>query len=408
MNGAGLWTLEPLATEVATMLLIPTTERRIEARHAITHRSTIHRRVTPAYVSLQLRMPGWESSLKRQRDLLQQTVECFERARKVRRLVHDLGLSTHPQLSAMLADKKTRSCDLWRILAAVLYSDDPANQFANLNKGRQVNRRHKESLQKQVNVTGGIPRCRRPSWQLVVETAQLDHFRQTALAGRVYSLPAAALEGDDATQLVPLREKLGRAGEPLDQRALMDLGADANEAVVSAAPDAGPRRLFFSIINATPSKARVIPLPAAASSKLGPDDMQVALHVDYQAISEAEGCISVGAAQVASNPVMVLSRLGALLADDPEQLLSWKVRGRLQYCFSGIPLNSEEVELVTQMVVSGAMPSTGQQFCCQRDSTASEILSRLEALGHVASSGADQAGLEHWVFTGLGMRALEP
>ena len=78
-------------------------------------------------------------------------------------------------------------------------------------------------------------------------------------------------------------------------------------------------RAFFRIMNATPSKARLIPLPLGTSRRLGPDDIQVALRADFLPAAEKDGAQMRGAAQVAANPVMVLSQLGAGLADASAQ-----------------------------------------------------------------------------------------
>lgn len=107
----------------------------------------------------------------------------------------------------------------------------------------------------------------------VLEKAQLEHFKLVACAGRVYSLPVDAFADIGCgAQMMPLLVKLGfesaigdglfRPGVALPRFAATH---EDDEGIVDVV-DAGveqhvAQRVFFSIIDSTPSKARVVPLP---------------------------------------------------------------------------------------------------------------------------------------------------
>eukprot|EP00969_Alexandrium_andersonii_P204336 9029925-Alexandrium_andersonii.AAC.1 len=64
-------------------------------------------------------------------------------------------------------------------------------------------------------------------------------------------------------------------------------------------------RVFFSVVSATGSRARVVPTPAATGVSLGPDDVQVCFHTNQvQAVDGSTTVISAQPSALAQNPVM--------------------------------------------------------------------------------------------------------
>lgn len=172
-----------------------------------------------------------------------------------------------------------------------------------------------------------------------------------------------------------------------------------------------PERVVFSIVNSFPSRARVLPLPLGAGRRLGPDDIQVVVHHDHMSYQgEEPGRISVGVAQVCTNPVLVLSRLGPSLATDPSQLLTWKVGRAVQFAFNGIRCSGHLVDLATRLVNSAATPRAGQWFACNpEDAMDIDALAFLQSVGFVRPRDGDGArGVTFWALTPLGMARLEP
>ena len=380
---SGMEDLEDLMQEVAKLRMIPVVERCIEAKHGLAHVKGGYRKVTPAYISLHLRSASWERGVKRKGSMLDSTVEAFCKARKVRHLASILGIDQHPRLSALLALQGPRMSDeLWRATADVMYCTDPESKYQQFAAASKVNKKSKDrDAKRRRSLAGnGVPRVLALCY--IMEKAQLEHFRSMACAGRVYSLPRSALATERAggAELRSLRSKLGLEEDTctelvlaagIAERVTAAQGRDADDTfdmLVPVEEVEHEQRIVISVLDSTPSKARVIPLPAGSSRRLGPDDIQVVVHADHLSCqSEVSGRISVAAAQVASNPVMVLSRLGAALVDHPEELLSWQVRSQVEYCFQGIACSEAMVDLTTRLVGSGAMPTSGHSFACERE-----------------------------------------
>lgn len=143
-NGADLWDLEALVKEVAKLRLIPVVERGIESKHSITHRKGALRKPSPAYLSLQLRMPMWENDLKRKAETLGETSESYRRLHKARRLVEDLGIQKHPRISPLLSDRRVKTSSLLKAASAVMYSNDEEGKYSDLKQAATRNKRFHE------------------------------------------------------------------------------------------------------------------------------------------------------------------------------------------------------------------------------------------------------------------------
>ena len=286
-----IWSLAALALEVAKLRMIPVVERSIEAKHAIAHLKGVFRRVSPAYVSLHLKMPVLERGIKRKAALLDEVVAAFSSARKVRKLSGHLGLDRHPTLGPMIADRSTPSHLLWKETACVIYSMDPESKFAVFDKAAEANKKSKDAgAARRRKATGyGIPRlCTLTN---IFSLAQLDHFRRTVCAGKVYSVPLSALTSQQrgGFKIQPLRQKLDADdGAAFDivpalaaSRAGLQTGRGDDEDDEDDDGDAEAEEIIvFSVIDSTPSKARVIPLPPGTARRLGPDDIQIVIHSD--------------------------------------------------------------------------------------------------------------------------------
>ena len=217
----------------------------------------------------------------------------FDTTRKVRKLAVNLGLERHPQIASRLQCKQMAKQELARIIAGVMYSEDPESQLDAFDIAKKANQKHKErAAEKRRRLrTGGVPRI--PIWQNILEKFQLDHLKATARAGVLHSLPLSffAQEGvAGGAEITPLRARLG-----MEEQGIVDLhdfvfsaasarpgiDVDEEEAVVPLhTSPPGADRVFFSIIDSTPFKARIIPLPPGTGRALGPDDVQIAIHRD--------------------------------------------------------------------------------------------------------------------------------
>lgn len=190
-----LQALAELSTAVARLKFVPIVERSLEAKHGLAHVKGVYRKVTPAYVSLHLRMPELERGIKRQPDILAETLADLESVRRVKCLAPHVGLNLHPDVRALSTNKEVQTSRLWRMTAKVIYSEDHQSQFASFGQAKSTNKQRKEYIARARKTAVGVPS--NVTWTNIVEKAQIGHLRTVAKAGRVYSLPADLVERDD-------------------------------------------------------------------------------------------------------------------------------------------------------------------------------------------------------------------
>ena len=82
----------------------------------------------------------------------------FALTRKRRRLATEVGLATHPAISALLADNGTASSTLLRETERVTYSEDFESKFSKQESTATTNTRVIEKQQAHRRVVGGVPR----------------------------------------------------------------------------------------------------------------------------------------------------------------------------------------------------------------------------------------------------------
>ena len=247
--------------------------------------------------------------------------------------------------------------------ARVMYGEDAGSQFASMSVAKKFNADHRKKQAKMREVKGGVPAvC---AWSNVLESAMLDHVKRTAVPGRVYSLPLEAFDrtAGAAAELWPLEAKMRKEGAlPLDPRTILRhvehapqiLGLqiyddDAGmESLVAASP-----RIVFSIVEANPSKARVIPLPPGAAARLGPCDILVALHADCElGHTEDSVCVCVAPSRIKENPICILSRLGSNAEDLTREFVEWRVQDKLLYSLRGMTFELKMANLITKILKS--------------------------------------------------------
>ena len=125
-TGRPLNQLPELHIEVAKLKVVPTVERRIEGQHSLVCRSTVHRKVSGACVSLRLPMSQVANALRNDSDWVKQLALQIEA--HPGRLTQQLGLGMYPALLCLQFATVHRQ--RWRkILAAVVYRCDAESQF---------------------------------------------------------------------------------------------------------------------------------------------------------------------------------------------------------------------------------------------------------------------------------------
>ena len=149
-------------------------------------------------------------------------------------------------------------------------------------------------------------------------------------------------------------------------------------------------RVTFSIVEANPSRARVVPIPPGAAARLGPSDVMVALHTDFDATSETSGFISVGPSCIAQNPLLIWSRIGQGAVSAADSIMEWKVQASLQYNLHGLPSDALMVDLITKMLKGRATPAGGMTLASPvGDHSESALLWRLAGFGYAEMVSVD-------------------
>ena len=319
----------------------------------------------------------------------------------------------------------------------MMYGDDGSSKVERMTKAKKHNKARQQKRTKRVKVHGGVPL--RGTRSNVLEQAAIDHlpgriyslplaaFEREHLAspGRIYSLPLAAFERvqDHApAELTPLTPKMNLQlvnGSENPARQLM-LHAQREDTMGHSYEDDGMEqtvpsensRLVFSIVEARPSKSRLIPIPAGASARLGPNDMLIAIHTDYESGAPGpdseRGIFSVSPSRVAQNPICVLSRVGSHLESLVDDLQQWRVRSDIQYTLVGLPYDADMTALITRLVVNRAVPGTSVTLASPRgDHDEDARLHRLAMLGYASLVSHDHA-FSQWRLSDAGARALQP
>jgi hypothetical protein len=171
-----LHTFPDLSVAVARLKFIPAVERSLEAKHGLVHVKGIYRKVTPAYVSLHLRMPELERGIKRRPDILAEMLADLEGVRAVKLLAPSVGLNLHPDIRLLSTDKTAQTSRLWRMTAKVMYSEDHQSQFASFDRAKSTNEKRKDKKARARQKGAGVPS--KVTWANIIEKAQIGHLRQ--------------------------------------------------------------------------------------------------------------------------------------------------------------------------------------------------------------------------------------
>lgn len=366
---------------------------------------------SPAFKSLHLRLDSWETSFKRRADVLEETADWFERARTRRCLPALLGLEQEPRIASTIldCDLQTRNrgrClhDMFKHSVALMYSSEMVSHCSAAKHTRTIrtmNQQKKRRDAKLVRAKGGIPRGR-PSAELVHEKCVLEHFRSHCSDRALYSLERPEKGGPE---LMPLLEKrcAARGGPTFVND---DLGAEFGS---EGCHDS--QRVYFSVVRKSYTRSRLVPTPAAASAKMSPDDMCVAVH--EMSVEEATlPVVSVHPSVIAGDPVMVLTRRGEDATQSPGgNFLRWDIGAGVLFSFKRIGFDPDIADVTTKLVTTRALPGCRFPLVVQHSHPQSHAeraaLEKLEFLGF-ATIVSDEGDSTLWEMTEFGVQQLPP
>ena len=420
IDGAYWDDLPELHIVVCRLRFLPVTERCVEAPHGLIKKGSYFRNVTPQYCSIALRQPEWEKRVENTPDLLMKTLKILDATRSIPSLANMLGLAKHPLILQADAERRgTRKTDkLGQVIASVMYSDDDASKYAPMAKAKMVQSRHTKKQADKRRARGGVPNS--SSWPTLMENCALQHFKIVASPGRIYSLPLAAFDDRagmpaelmrlESKMKIDVSDKDARVDvhellHPPGQSDLLYGSDDDAEMVVEALTCA---RLMFSVVEANPSKARVVPIPPGAGRRLGPSDVMVAVHKDFAGVSEGAGVIGVAPSQIASNPILMLSRFGARAEEMVDEVLEWKVGAQLRFTLNGLPYERKMVDLITRMLMNKATPGSAVTFASSlANDDETSLLQRLAVSGY-ADCVSNDGRYSQWRLSTSAVKALQP
>ena len=266
----------------------------------------------------------------------------FDVARDFRVSALRLGVFQHPQVQALLRQKKARTTDVLRAMQFAMHRCDLGTQFMDLSAERATHSKKREQKKREAQASRQPRALQAPRQHAeILKRFIIDDFRSMADASSFFSLPR--LEDGDvgAYQLFPMDMGYKRCRrEPLD----CDVAAEA--------PDCASSTLVFRLLHGTPSAMKYAPAPLASSPLFPPGASVIAVHEVH---CEGAGRATVGFS--ASGAPQLLQDLHECSLDTLRQhLLEWNV----SKCAYTLPCpdcpSSSVIELVTSLLEAKAIP----------------------------------------------------
>eukprot|EP00959_Pyramimonas_sp_CCMP1952_P440542 9223486-Pyramimonas_sp.AAC.1 len=174
-SSAKLDELPDLLQRVAPLAFIAVAERRGEGDHSIIAKKTRGKKVSPAYVSITLRLPMIVRALE-DKSTAQQIIEHFEKMRKPQSAMINLGMNHHPQLRHLRHMPKRWWASV-RLLEMATYCADPETKFHQYEAARKAHDKAKKRTKKNAKAMR-INTKTVLSEEVVLRTALIDHCQR--------------------------------------------------------------------------------------------------------------------------------------------------------------------------------------------------------------------------------------
>ena len=146
----------------ARMRFISVSERTVEGRFSSVSKGTIHRHVSPAYVSLMLRLRQMEKVLESHPQSIDAILRHYNAVRHRRDLPRLRGLERVPAIAAqsriveLKIDSSTHT--VFQLTNSSTYSSDLVEQFRSVPSAKKLNQKRKAATAKARPTRVGIPR----------------------------------------------------------------------------------------------------------------------------------------------------------------------------------------------------------------------------------------------------------
>ena len=384
----------------AEFFFIPTAERRQEADHALL-KAGGKSWASGAYLSLVLRVPELEEICS--------TPDGWETCSKARSLLQDpsvlatrLGVHRHPLFVRATQEKQSKRKKL-QVLQCVLYALDADAQFMRLQDAQKRRKRRAQVLKEKAS---GKPIKRKWSKERISDVALLQHVQAIFKPGKLYSIPAAALQCNHM-------DERRQDGQLDPTSAALEADAPANDWSDEAATNLndelglGPARdnVFFRVLSTRPSLGKYVPLPTAAGRFLRRDDVSITLHRATQHGDVV--CVDTSPLQqhvAKALPALSVANLLAGGVAAVQGLAEWSRLRTPHYSLQGEDTEAYQ-HLLQKLCSLSAFPGSDQALHEQDGSADAIMLDALADKGIVDRLPA-YIGTSRWQFTEDGVRRL--
>ena len=141
----------------------------------------------------------------------------------------------------------------------------------------------------------------------------------------------------------------------LEGSACKSLQQHAGDLEKQPVPEAeGPNIAFFRVVKLRPSRAKLVPLPPAATQKLMSSDICITLHQCSEK-TEQSAIIAATPQSALSNPVAVASFCSSDMAGLVQHLYEWTPDKSMMFSFTGIAPSQEMSAFLCALMQAGAV-----------------------------------------------------
>ena len=333
--------LPELQFEAGKLALCPVTERCIEAKHADVMKNIKLKRYSPSGVSMAVRLRGIQQHLQRDPMYYEKLCSQIELCKHVRRLPMLLDLQAHPWVRGLPVNCSQHY--IVSVLSKVIYRCDLLSQFQSYDAAR-AQHEHIKKKRSPPLLTGSFNSPIKEERDLLLYWAT-HHFRELCSGSHVYSLPLSRdiglLPGGTSLEKRLSRRAVHRAEAPSNSNTDMELDAEVEAwwqpplgGQGRMSEHTGPSiRVYFRFVHVTPSRQKLVDMPATSGQKLRADEMVMQVLAAQQ-----EGRSAVPLQNTSRHSLAVMSYLDSdpvwlrqnLQVHHLEGRLSYTLKGRLQ------------------------------------------------------------------------------
>lgn len=415
IGGQDLTCLPDLFKLVSEMRFLPVVERIQEGDHSIVNRMVQNRRVNGPYIACAIRMPEVKAILS-SAEKYSSFLGKFEEISQPDHLAKRFGFWRHPLWQNACAEKFGKRKKM-ALVSSFLYSLDVESQYANLTSMKKAREKHaakRKSIQEKWMAY--FKPKRRFSEAAVERSAMASHLQTHLVIGRLYSVGSDVALPSLEQALKPAHMQ---AVLPLTDQGAMDslLISDAHGVVQDELVDGDQplETLFFRITCARPSRRKLVQLPAASSSRLGPEDLCVTIHPAWLVSSRWYVDAEPTKAEGVNTPIGILSACRANPDLLRESLTSWSTVKELSFVLAKgeASMNAQVMKLLQRFVQAKAFPCQNEStheprhLKLQLDSADSQFKDAAEALLNLKAIEVCSEGAEReWRLTLSGLQQL--